>query len=86
MKGLDLMKKYSLLDLMAIALSPIETADDASRYVQAINEILNRIDTLTTYHDMIERFIEYNDMYHTTKNVSYMIKALNIMLFYAERK
>lgn len=79
------MTKYSLLDLMAFTLSPIETATDANRYVQAINEILNRLPSLTlTYQDMLERFIEYVDMYHNTKNTSCMIKALSIMSLYAE--
>ena len=77
------MTKYSLLDLMALTLAPIETADDANKYVQAVNEILNRIDTLTC-NDMIKRFIEYVDMYHSTKNTSCMIKALSVMSLYAE--
>lgn len=86
MKGFDFMiKNYSLVDLMAITLVPIETTDDANRYVQAVVEISDRLHTFTlAYYDMTRRFLEYVEMYHNTKQSIYMVKALHIMSLYAE--
>ena len=80
-----MIKKYSMVDLMAITLTPIETIDDANRYVQAVVEISDRLHDFTlAYYDMTRRFLEYVETYHNTKNSIYMVKALHIMSLFAE--
>lgn len=80
-----MLKNSSLLDLMLVCVAPIYTIDDAQKYVQAVVEISNRRNSMVSEdYGITERFLNYCEMYHNTKNNIYLRKALHLISWYAE--
>lgn len=87
MKGFDFMtfNNDMLVNLMLICASPIYTIEDAERCVKAIAEINSRRRFMTVEDDnSINTFLQYCEIYHSTKKMIYLNKAINIIAGFTE--
>lgn len=78
MKGLDLMKNLTMVELMLVCLTPQLEVDNACQYVKAVCEIVNRTERLTReQRNVVEGFLEECQMWHNTKDNMWLVAALD---------